>query len=167
MNGRRRTSRSATAQKSMGSYELFAWRDAMEMASWLEADFDVRAVRKAFEAMPVKEMIDFEDRNKEIIAELLRKTPAQRPPYLRKVGKDADPITRGVAVVFALIALVRVKELIELRDMYRSVLAPGEANRSTCSGLYEFQTAVADLSTYEWPDEVFDAYGGNSGLDED
>lgn len=167
MYGKRRTSGTDTAHKSMGSYELFAWRDAMEMASWLEADFDVRAIRKAFERMSVQALVEYENNNHAIIAELLRKTPAQRPAYLRKVGKDVDAITRGLVVVFAIIALVRVKDLIELRDMYRSVLTPGGGNRATCSGLYEFQLDAAALSKFDWPDEVFDAYGGNGGFDED
>jgi len=37
--------------KSMGSYQLFAWRDAMSLASWLEDEYDLQAVRRAFDAM--------------------------------------------------------------------------------------------------------------------
>lgn len=159
--------RADASQKSMGSYELFAWRDAMELASWLEADFDIRAMRKAFEQTPPGALAEFEANNREFIAELISKSPSQRLAYLRKIGKDVDTVTRGMIIVFAIIGQVRAKKIIELRDRFRTVLTPGASNRSTCAGLYAFQWEVAAHSTFAWPHEVFEAYGGNSGLDEE
>lgn len=150
-------------EKAMGSYELFAWRDAMALACLLEEDFDVQAVRIAFDAMQIGQKIDFEDKNCEIIEELIRRSESQRPAYVRKVGKSADEITRGLLIVFAILGQVRVMEILELRDRYRLALAPGSGNRITCSSLYAFQQEMAGLQTYDWPDHVFDAYGGDGG----
>lgn len=164
MYGRRRTN---PHEKHMGSYELFAWRDAMALASWLEEDYDVRAVRQAFEAMSLDDKLAFEDKNVELIEELIRRSESQRPAYVRKVGKDASEITKGILIAFAIIGQVRVKDLMELRDRYRMALAPGGGNRVTCSELYAFQHEVSHLGSYDWPDEVFDAYGGDGGWSDD
>jgi hypothetical protein len=74
-----------------------------------------------------------------------------------------DEITRGLLIVFAILGQVRVMEILELRDRYRLALAPGSGNRITCSSLYAFQQEMAGLQTYDWPDHVFDAYGGDGG----
>jgi hypothetical protein len=94
----------------MGSYELFAWRDAMALASWLEEDYKVADIRKAFEKMSVDELYDFEKRNQEHIQELIRRSESQRPAYVRKVGKNVSETTRGLLVVFAIIGQVRVRD---------------------------------------------------------
>jgi hypothetical protein len=162
-----RRQRTDPHEKSMGSYELFAWRDAMALASLLEEEFDVREVRQGFEAMTVEDKLDFESKNVEFIQELIRRSESQRMSYVRKVGKDVSELTRGILIVFAIIGQVRVKDVLELRDRYRFALAPGSGNRVTCSNLYAFQHEVSSLSGYNWPDEVFEAYGGDSGWCDD
>jgi len=162
--GRRRTD---PHEKSMGSYELFAWRDAMAMASMLEENFDVKAVRTVFEDSTDESKRDFERRNSDMIQELIGLTESRRMPYLRKVCKDVSQTTMGIMVVLGIIALVRVRGLLELRDRCRMALAPGGMNRGTCSGLYGFYQGALELDGYAWPDEVFDAYGGDGGWDED
>ncbi|HBO1619970.1 TPA: hypothetical protein L4F62_006535 [Pseudomonas aeruginosa] len=109
-------------QKSMGSYELYAWRDAMALASWLEEQFDVREVGRAFLKLTIQEKLNFESRNEEFILELIRRTEAQRPAYLRKIGKDATDTTKGLLIVFAVLGQIRVKEMLELRDRFREAL---------------------------------------------
>jgi hypothetical protein len=163
----RRSTRTHPHEKHMGSYELFSWRDAMALASWLEEDYDVRAVRVAFEGMSLDEKLDFEEKNHDHIEELIRRSESQRPAYVRKVGKEANDTTKGVLIVFAIIGQVRVKDLLELRDQYRMALAPGSGNRITCSELYAFQHQVSRLGNYDWPAEVFEAYGGNAGWADD
>lgn len=166
MYGRGRA-RTAPHEKHMGSYELFAWRDAMALASWLEEDYKVADIRKAFEKMSVDELYDFEKRNQEHIQELIRRSESQRPAYVRKVGKNVSETTRGLLVVFAIIGQVRVRDLLELRDRYRLALAPGGGNRITCAELFLFQLEVSSLHGFFWPDEVFEAYGGEGGWSED
>lgn len=153
--------------KSMGSYELFAWRDAMSLASWLEQAYDLVEVRKAYEAMPDRDKFKYEESNAQIIQELLGKTEGQRPAYVRKVGKNVDPVSQGVLIVFAIIGQVRVKELIGLRDRFRYSLSPGGTNRATCAGVYAFHQELMSVSLFDWPDEVFDAFGSEGGCASD
>lgn len=154
-------------QKSMGSYELYAWRDAMALASWLEEQFDVREVGRAFLKLTIQEKLNFESRNEEFILELIRRTEAQRPAYLRNIGKDATDTTKGLLIVFAVLGQIRVKEMLELRDRFREALVPGGANRAICSAMYTFQYEASRLGNYDWPNEVFDAYGSEAGNLED
>lgn len=152
---------------NMGSYVLFAWRDAMAMASWLEESFDLVAVRQAFEATPTEVKSRFEADNAEIIQELISKTDGQRPAYLRKVAKNVDLVTQGILVVFAIIGLVRVKQMLDLRDQFRYALTPGGSNRATCAGVFAFHQQTLNLPLFDWPHEVFDAYGSEGGWPDD
>ncbi|MGE8067071.1 hypothetical protein [Pseudomonas sp. NPDC089569] len=152
---------------NMGSYELFAWRDAMSMASWLQEEFDLVAVRKAYEAMSDDQKFKFEDSNAEIIQEMIGKTEGQRPAYLRKVAKNVGTITQGILIVFAIIGQVRVKEMIDLRDRFRYSLSPGGPNRATCAGIYAFHQQTLSMTLFNWPDEVFDAFGSDGGWPDD
>lgn len=146
--------------KSMSSYQLFAWRDAMALGTWLEEFFPITQVKQHFDAMDYSSKADFEFRNQEIIQEIIGRTEGQRPAYLRKVGKQADEITKGLVVLFAMIGQVRVKELLELRDLHFSALNPGSANRVVCSSGYGFIQEIRGIVGYDWPEEVFSAYGG-------
>ena len=148
----------------MRSYELFAWQDAISMASWLEEAFDLVAVRKAYEAIPGTDKFKFEENNAGIIQELISKTEGQRPAYLRKVGKNVSDIDQGILIVFAIIGQVRVKEMIELRDRFNHCLSPGGPNRATCARIYEFHQETTRLPLFDWPGEVFEAYGSEGGL---
>lgn len=159
--------RSNPSEKSMSSYQLFAWRDAMALANWLEQDYDVKAVRRAFEAQTVDYFLNFEKENRQHIEELVRRPESQRPAYVRKVCKNVDEVVQGIFIVLAIIAQVRNRDLLELRDRYRSALAPGGGNRITCSELYAFHLDAMNLHRFAWPDEVFMAYGGDSGWDDD
>ncbi len=147
----------------MSSYMLFAWRDAMELANWLENDFDVRSVRKAFDSASIKALRRFELENQEIIAELISKTPRQRPPCLRRVGKNLDELSRAFLVLFAAIGQVRAHNVLDLRDQFEWALSPGSSNRSTCAGAYQLSIRMAQIASIKWPDEVFHAYGGDDG----
>lgn len=153
--------------KNMCSYQLFAWRDAMSMASWLEESFDLVAVRKRYEAIPDDDKVKFEVSNAELIQELIAKTEGQRPAYLRKVAKNVDSITQGILIVFAIIGQVRVMEMIELRDRFRYSLSPGGPNRATCAGLYGFHQEIISVTLFDWPDDVFDAFGSDGGWPDD
>ena len=153
--------------RNMCSYEKFAWSDAISMAAWLEESFDLVAVRKKFESMTDSAKLHFEENNTEIIQELIGKTEGQRPAYLRKVGKDADALIQGVLIIFAIIGMVRVKEIIDLRDRYRYALTPGGPNRSTCADPYAFQEEMKALTLLDWPDDVFDAFGSEGGWPDD
>ncbi|WP_321967195.1 hypothetical protein [Burkholderia cepacia] len=153
--------------KSMGSYQLFAWRDAMSLASWLEESYDLRAVRAAFEALNAAERDEFEQRNAEVIEELIRRPESQRPALLRKAGKNIDPAWHGLLILFAVMSQARTREVIELRDNFRDALEPGLGNRVTCAGLYAFQRELLALPRHAWPWEVFDAYGGGADREDD
>ena len=150
--------------KSMGSYQLFAWRDAMSLASWLEDEYDLQAVRQAFDAMTQGQRADFEKRNAPLIEELIRRPETKRPALVSRACKDVDDTARGLLIVFAVLCQARMRRLIELRDGYSDVLMPGSGNRATCAGLYGFQTAIVESYQHDWPWDVFSAYGGGDGL---
>lgn len=156
--------------KSMGSYNLFAWRDAMALAHLLETMFDLKTVRKVFDHLGPVNVVKWEAILQEDIGNLLQKTEAQRPAYLRKMAKahPKDPHRPAFTLLLAVIAQVRVTRLLELRDEYRGSLAPGEGNRVTCASAYDFGMAVARLHQQapSFPFEVFEAYG-SSAMDED
>lgn len=152
---------------SMGSYQLFAWRDAMSLASWLENEYDLQAVRRAFDALTQAQRANFERLNAPLIEELIRRPETQRPALVRRACKDANATERGLLIVFAVLCQARVRGLIELRDGYRDVLMPGSGNRATCAGLYGFNTALVELYRHDWPSDVFSAYGGGDGLPDD
>jgi len=152
--------------KSMGSYHIFAWNDAMELASWLETDYPIGTVKATFEAMPLHDKIEFESKNEAFIQEIIKKSVSQRPAYLKRIGKNVGVVTQGVVILFAIIGQVRVKEFFDLRDQYVGCLIPGGGNRVTCESVFAFIQEVRGLVDYDWPWEVFNAYGGWSD-DED
>ncbi|VVP59647.1 hypothetical protein [Pseudomonas fluorescens] len=139
----------------------------MSMASWLEESFDLVAVRTRYEAIPDDDKVKFEVSNAEIIQELIAETEGQRPAYLRQVAKNVDSITQGILIVFAIIGQVRVMEMIELRDRFRYSLSPGGPNRATCAGIYAFHQEIISVTLFDWPDEVFDAFGSDGGWPDD
>ncbi|MFP3637958.1 hypothetical protein [Paraburkholderia sp. SIMBA_054] len=152
-------------EKDMGSYSLFVWRDAMELTSLLEEDFTASEVLESFEKLSDEQRRAFELEHEDTIIQILGKTVSQRRTFLKAMLKSHSNDCCGLLLVFAAIAQVRTMEIIELRDRYRAVLAPGQGNRDTAAGLYGFYRNMTKLPTYEWPFEVFDAYGGYSGLD--
>jgi len=147
----------------MSSYYMFAWSDAIELASWLAEEFNLRDVRTAFEAMSVVDKLEYEASNRELIQELIRRSVSQRPAYVRKVAKEHSDTQRGLFIAFAILGQARVCNLINLRDTYRWALAPGGGNRETCSGLYSFHLDASDLHGFDWPSEVFEAFGMDDG----
>ncbi|EPJ5561303.1 hypothetical protein L4P27_006049 [Pseudomonas aeruginosa] len=147
--------------KSMWRYSQFAQGDAIALAEWLDSDFDLAEVRKVFEAMPQEDRAAFERNNEAVIEELIRRTEGQRPAYLRRAGKNVPEATKGLAIVFAIIGQVRVRHLIDLRDRLM-LIGPGSGYRVTNSRIYSLRNAfdgvLQNLSTYDWPSEVFAEY---------
>lgn len=76
-----------------------------------------------------------------------------------------------MAIVFAILGLVRVRALIEMRERFQSI-GPGSGYRVACARIYERQDfylpSMAGLLDYEWPERVFAQYNGtDSWLNED
>lgn len=140
----------------MHKYEQFAWQDALSLAAWLKRSFDLEAVRENYESTSVLDNYEFEKIHADVIRELIAKPESQRPAYLRRVCKNVSVLTQGVLIVLAIIAQVRVKEVIELRDRFRYSLYPGGGNRTTCAGIYAFNNAMSDVTFMEWPTAVFE-----------
>jgi len=141
----------------MHKYEQFAWQDALSLAAWLKRSFDLEALRESYESTSVQGNYEFEKEHADVIQELIAKPESQRPAYLRRVCKNASALTQGVLIVLAIIAQVRVKEVIELRDRFRCSLYPGGGNRTTCAGIYAFNNAMRDVTFMAWPTAVFEA----------
>lgn len=112
------------SKNSMHSYSQFALSDAVSLASWLDTEFDLKAVRRAFEGISQLDRAKFDDDNAELIKELLRRTEGQRPALLRKAGKGATEVTKDRLLVFGIMGLVRVRSLIEIRD-WLVLMGPG------------------------------------------
>lgn len=141
----------------MQKYEQFAWQDALSLAAWLKKSFDLEDVRENYESTSIQDIYAFEMQHADLIRELIAKPESQRPAYLRSVCKKGSTLTQGVLIVLAIIAQVRVKEVIKLRDRFRYSLYPGGGNRTTCAGVYAFNNAMRDVTFMEWPTAVFEA----------
>lgn len=141
----------------MSAYGQFAWQDALSLATWLTKSFDLEAIRESYEATSVQDNHEFEIANAEIIQELLARPEGQRSAYLRRVSKNVSSSTQGMLIVMAIIAQVRVMEVIELRDRFRYSLSPGGGTRITCANIYAFNNAMMDVSFMAWPAAVFEA----------
>lgn len=156
-----------SADKSMGSYEKFSWDDACSIASKLCETYGLEKAKATYTGKNVEAIKDFEGKNKNLIAEFLSKTESARPAYIKSISKEATDSERITFLVLSILALVRVYEILMLRDVYRHALNPGLGNRVTTKAIYEFSNRVAQEITYEWPSEVFDAIGEYSDDDDD
>ena len=144
-------------EKSMGSYEMYAWRDALAIAELIVALFGYNQAKNAYSSFSRKEVLEFETRYVAQIGEFIQKSESQREPYLRKITKDVSDATRILFLTLALVGVLRAKALIDLRDRFRTVLAPGRGNRVTVSALYGLSNEFPALFEYQWPIEAFEA----------
>lgn len=150
-----------TYEKSMSSYEQFAWNDAIGIAHLLDEEVGAPRAHKFYDSLAKDSIMKFERDNHDLIANFIQKTEGQRPAYVKRCTKgmneDGAEATKIVFLVLAIIGCVRVKEVIDLRDNYRYVLAPGSGNRITTASIYKFSEEVKQLFQYDWPWEVFNA----------
>jgi len=144
-------------EKSMGSYELHAWRDALAIADLIDALFGYAAAKKAYSSFSRKEVLEFESKYDEQIGDFIQKSESQREPYLRRIAKDVNDDTRILFLTLALVGVLRAKALVELRDRFRTALAPGRGNRITIASLYDLSNELPSLYVYQWPVEAFRA----------
>lgn len=153
--------------KAMISYWEFARKDAYTMAAWLIEDFNLAAVRHAYETMTDEQKCRYESTRGAEMQELILKPERQRAAYLRKVGKGSDAIAQGLFLAFAIIGLIRVMDVLELRDRYRYNLTPGDPNRETCAAIYGFHHELLRIPILDWPHDFFDALESDFYLDEE
>jgi hypothetical protein len=154
-------------EKSMSSYQLFAWRDAMTVAEMIDTTIGAVKAKRVFDSFDTTGLIKFENKNSDLIAEFIQKPANQRQSLLKQISAGVSEETTIVFLTLVLLGLMRVKELIEIRDRYRSFLAPGEGNKATVAALYGFERAVLMQLNYTWPDEPFTAIGIFTDEDED
>jgi hypothetical protein len=65
---------------------------------------------------------------------------------------EEDKIT---FLVLAMLGAWRASKMFELRDTYRSVLAPGTGYRIASAGMYAFMCEAAEIANdYAWPDDL-------------
>ncbi|WP_241295694.1 hypothetical protein [Burkholderia stabilis] len=158
--------RSDPRAKSMGSYELYAWQDACSVAALLEDLYELPYARQVFTAATEEHLRRFEEDNAALISEFIAKTESRRDAYFQKITTKASDEERVTFLVLAIIGLLRVRRVIDLRDVYRFALTPGSGNRVTAASIYQFSRAVAKAFHYGWPGEVFDALGLDDGSPE-
>lgn len=151
--------------KSMSSYESTAWNDACAIAQFMADYFenDVSRVRELYLKFEKNEIKAFEKKNESFIAEFIGKTEGQRNSYFNKITAKADERTKIIFLTLCLLSIIRVRDVIEIRDRYRDVLAPGRGYRLTNKALYEFEREVVGITTYEWPSDPFDAIDIDDG----
>jgi len=137
----------------------------MELASLLEELYNPAEIRDIFERVRAANKVTAYERSlRAEIGSILERTPAQRPAYLRKMAKEVPDAHRpAFTLLLAILAQVRVTKILNLRDQFRGVLSPGDGNRRTCAGLYDFGMEIANLSRDpSFPYEVFEAYGSTA-----
>ncbi|CAN7523144.1 hypothetical protein LJR168_003748 [Pseudoxanthomonas sp. LjRoot168] len=149
----------------MGSYEQAAWYDAIRMARHVADDFaeskgiSIRAIHRRFEAFSVEQIREFDSKYWHLIGEYVSKTESQRPAYFRKVAGKVGTDEQIMFLVLCVLAALRAGRLLELRDQYRLVLAPGSGNRATAAGAYRFLMETQALFDYSWPHDAFTEAG--------
>lgn len=137
---------------SMGSYSLFAWRDAMELARLLEQTFQPRDAYQFYEELSQDQLRALESELRSDIYDLIAATESKRPSLLRRIEKKASEKKSLLALLFAIMAQVRTKD-----EIFR--LRPGGSNRGTCAQCYALEEGRRHSKVvYEFPFEVFDAY---------
>lgn len=146
-------------EKDMGSYESHAWHDALALALFIDDEFGAAKARITFEAIPREEVLDFERVNGLLLGDFIQRAESQRPAFLARVCKSAEERTKILFVVLALIGVLRAKAVMELRDRFRTELAPGRGNRVTTAALYDFSREIREVYIYDWPWVVFNALG--------
>lgn len=146
-------------EKDMWSYEVFAWRDALALAAFLADTFGAEKARLSFEAIPLEQVIEFEASNGSLIGDFIQKPEGQRPAFLSRISKSSNVSTQILFVVLAILGVIRAKAVMELRDRFRTELAPGRGNRITTAAVYDFSREMRGLYSYAWPGAVFDAIG--------
>lgn len=142
--------------KSMGSYELHAWRDAMAIAELLDQTVGAARARQLYEQVESKVLLEFERLMSADIADFIARSESQRPPVIKKLAGEA---TKTCFLVLSILGCLRAKALMEIRDNYREVLAPGKGNRVTTGSLYNFSVEVINSVNHTWPYEVFSSLG--------
>jgi hypothetical protein len=144
-------------EKSMASYEHHAWSDALSIAELIDSLFGYAVAKKAYGTFSRKEVLEFEAKYVQQIGDFIQKSESQREPYLRRIAKDVGDDTKILFLTLSLLGVLRAKALMELRDRFRNVLAPGRGNRITTASLYDFSNEMPSLFEYAWPARVFDS----------
>lgn len=158
----------AAHEKDMGSYELFAWRDALSIAMLIDELFGARRARLVFDQFRLEQLLEFEAKNSSLIRDFIQKTESQRPSFLAKICKhEKDENTQIAFVSLALLGVLRAKAVMELRDLFRTELAPGRGNRVTTAGVYDFSVEMHSVYAYAWPSEVFEAMALDDGHEDE
>lgn len=111
-------------EKSMGSYELFAWRDAMSMAVWLDEEFGTAHARKVYEQFDDASVLKFEREHQELLADFIQKSEGQRPAFLMRITKKVDEDTKILFITLAMIGVLRAMKVMEARDHLPNTLNP-------------------------------------------
>lgn len=145
----------------------------MALAHLLEEMYDPVKTLKLFQLFSAEELKRLEKSWADEVADVIGKTEAQRPAVLRRIQRE-HPGQRvpELVLLYAIMGQARTYKALELRDNYRAAMAAGGGNRATCEAWYQFTREIAELNeTYEFPFEVFEAYGAaidwDEGSDED
>ena len=151
--GRQRTEKH---EKSMASYNAFAWDDALSMAELFVLKYNVKNAREQWRLVKQADIISIENSHFRMIGDFIQKTERQRPAHLNAIEKE-QPGLQIMILILAIIGVVRAARVMDLRDRYRTILVPGRGHRLTTAAVYDFAIGVRNEHSYNWPDEVFDA----------
>lgn len=151
-------------EKSMASYNAFAWNDALSMAELFVSLYNAKEVKKQWRSFKQEDLVSFENSHFRIIGDFIQKSESQRPAYLRALAKK-QPGLHIMIFILAIIGVVRAARVMDLRDRYRTILVPGRGNRLTAAAVYDFAIGVRNEHSCSWPDEVFDAIGHGDDSD--
>lgn len=143
-------------EKPMMSYIAHAHTDAFAVADFLRSLVDQEQAKRIYESFNLQDLIRFEWKERARIAEFLGKTERERPKFIREMFDSTTQETLVVFLTLSVLALLRVVEVLELRDRYRRVLAPGCPNRATTAAIFEFASEVSRTASYVWPEELFE-----------
>ena len=160
-----------THEKSMGAYTLHAWRDAQDIASLLQDEVDEAGLSlmdayEAYERVPASDVGAYEATNRNVLTDFIQKTATQRAAFIRRL-KSHTANERIMFLVVACVGAMRAMKVIEIRDKYRTSLAPGRGYRTTVADAYAFGCEIGELyHDLSWPHELIEHALGFSPEDE-
>jgi len=99
------------------------------------------------------------DDNSLMIREFVKKSPSQRPAYIRKITKeldDEDMDSRLLFFITVITVMGRAQQLMELSDRYGSPFTPGGSYRSVAANAASIAVQAGDLRK---PWFVYEALG--------
>jgi len=148
---------SNNVENNIAGSAKYAANHAASLFQCLRTAFPLNEIKDTFQAMGHEDCVEFEAEHAYFIQKFIRAPAMSNERYLNLVGRDSDPESVGLLLLFTVIAMLRVQALLELQIQLSKVLNPNSRSKVICERTYEFGQIAARLQLYEWPEAHLDA----------